>query len=133
MTTGRTPKPRGWLAYLVSIFIACFAATASAQLVEHDLKTLSGFTGDERTIQWIVGEPDENHGESDYFEAEILMVENGTVEEFQVTEPILNWTPQQIGHYKVRVRACNDAGCSEYGTSDDSGWWLFFWLKSPEF
>lgn len=31
-----------------------------------------------------------------------------------VTSPIWKWTPTRAGHYIVRVKACNEVGCSEY-------------------
>lgn len=119
----RRPK---WLACLALLCTGSWTGTAFSALTVVDLQTRYGFTGDPVTISW------DQDPVAQETEVEVEHVENGIVEAFMVPDSPLVWTPQRTGHYRIRARSCADE-CSEWATSDQEGFWLYFYIKPPSF
>ena len=115
----------------VTIWALGFGYCASAEpLVDYPLTTRYGWVGEERAFSW------QHDGASvTRFELEVTHIENRIVT--PITRPATarsaTFTPTRAGHYTFRVRACNGDECSDWGELDDSGYWIFVWLKPPSF
>lgn len=67
------------------------------------------------------------------YEWEFEHVENRIVSGAETTAAAATWTPSRPGHYVVRVRACNTAGCSPWFSTTDAGYLMHAWLRAPTF
>lgn len=108
----------------------CAGVAQGEPLVDYALTTKYGWVGEQRSCQWL-----HDGANVARFEVEVEHFENRIVTALQVpaTARAATFTPSRAGHYRCQVRGCNEAGCSQWHTSDSRGWWFFVWLKPPGF
>lgn len=109
------------------------------QPVEH--VTMMAPSGVPVTIRWEPN-PEDPPDFVDYYEFRVHYFEWCTVEmEVTLTEQTVEFVPPRVGHFIASVRACNDAGCSEWAESinpeftqwqgERQSWWIYSYLPAP--
>ena len=111
---------------------------AASAVSVHDHVTYTLYTGEALTMAWDVVENAET------YEVQLLRFEwdNEVVQEWVgITTTTQEISPPKAGMYIIQVRACNEAGCSDWAIStsvefasvdgEPRSWWVYGYTAPP--
>ncbi len=113
----------------------------------YQVATAYAYTGDQRTFAWVPDPDDMFRRDRMFYRVEVRSVPAEILvmtAETAVAQETIFWTPMSVGHYHLKVMACDPDldpadQCSEWGDSmndentpaDVPGWFVYAAIKPP--